>query len=105
MKNFQLVASCPEVIGAVVSDAEGALVEFSGDIDAESTGAVMTYAAQALAKAGEHLGLGILTRAVVSGPRRACVITTAGDVVLGVYVDATKPVSAFEKKLDDLLRR
>jgi predicted regulator of Ras-like GTPase activity (Roadblock/LC7/MglB family) len=105
MKNFPLIAKCPEVIGAVLSDPQGALLQASGDIEAESVGAVLTYTSQSLARAGEHLGLGALSRAVVTGPGKTCFIVVRAEGVLGVYVDATKPASAFEKKLEELLQR
>jgi predicted regulator of Ras-like GTPase activity (Roadblock/LC7/MglB family) len=105
MQNFQLVASCPEVIAAVVSDAQGALLQSSGEIDAESIGAVLSYSAGALSNAGVELGLGDLSRVIVSGPTKACVISLRRQEILGVYIDASRPIAAFEKKMDDLLQR
>ncbi|HEX2672407.1 MAG TPA: roadblock/LC7 domain-containing protein [Polyangiaceae bacterium] len=105
MKNFQLLASCPEVIGAVVSDAHGALLQSAGDIDAESVGAIISYSAAALANTGAGLGLGDLSRIVVSGSARTCVISMRQQEFLGVYIDSNRPLAAFEKKMDDLLQR
>jgi predicted regulator of Ras-like GTPase activity (Roadblock/LC7/MglB family) len=105
MKNFQLVAKCPEVLGAVVGDAEGALIESSGDLDAESAAAVLSYATESLRELGERLGLGAFGRAVVTSPSKSCVVSARQDGILGVFVDATKPVTAFEKKMDELLRQ
>lgn len=105
MQNFQLVASCPEVIGAVVSDMQGTLLQSAGDIDAESLGAVISYSAGSLNNAGNELGLGDLSRIVVSGPTRTCIVTMRNRELLGVYIDSNRPVAAFEKKMDDLLQR
>jgi predicted regulator of Ras-like GTPase activity (Roadblock/LC7/MglB family) len=105
MQNFELVASCPEVIGAVVSNNVGALLQSAGEIDAETIGAVLSYSAQSLARAGENMGLGELGRVVVAGAKRTCLITVRHDEILSVYVDSSKPVASFEKKMDDLLQR
>ncbi len=105
MKNFGLIAKSPEVVGAVVSDFSGALLESSGNIDPEGTAAVLAYTSQALGQAGEQLGLGALTRAVVVGPGKTGIVTLLQDGVLGVYIDPTKSTANFEKKLDDLLQK
>jgi hypothetical protein len=60
---------------------------------------------QALTRCGNALGLGPLYRVTVTGPRRACLIAIHEQEVLGIYVDPTKPIAAFEKKLDSALRR
>ncbi len=93
------------MLGAVVSDPDGALIESSGNVDPEGTAAVLAYTSQALAQAGEQLGLGTLSRAVISSATKACVLSVLADGVLGVYLDPSKPVAAFEKKLDELLQR
>jgi len=105
MQNFELLASYPEVIGAVVTDQGGALLQSAGEIDAETVGAVLSYSSQSLARAGENMGLGELTRIVVAGAKRTCIITVRQEEVLGVYVDSSKPLASFEKKMDDLLQR
>jgi predicted regulator of Ras-like GTPase activity (Roadblock/LC7/MglB family) len=105
MQHFQLLASYPEVVGAVVSNPSGALLHSAGDLDAESVGAVLTYSSQSLASAGEQLGLGDLSRIVVTGGKRTCIVTLRQDGILGVYIDSSQPLAAFEKKMDELLRR
>ena len=105
MHNFQLIASSPEVIGAVVSDTLGTLLQSAGNIDAESIGAVLSYSAAALAGAGRELGLGDLGRIVISSPTRTCLVTVRQQEVLGVYIDSSKPVASFEKRMDELLQR
>ena len=99
------IAKFPEVNALVVTDDTGALLESSGDIDGEALGAVHVVATQALARCGNALGLGTLHRVIVTGPRRACMISVYDREVLGVYLDPTKPLGAFEKKLDMALRR
>jgi predicted regulator of Ras-like GTPase activity (Roadblock/LC7/MglB family) len=99
------IAKFPEVTALVVTDDAGSLLESSGDIDAETLGAVHVVAMQALTRCGNALGLGALDRVTIVGPKRACLIAPYDQEVLGVYVDPTKPLGAFEKKLETALRR
>ncbi len=105
MRNFELVASCPEVIGAVVSNPVGALLQSAGDVDGETIGAVLSYSTQVLTQAGESMGLGDLGRVVVAGGKRTCIVTVRHDEVLGVYLDSSRPLASFERKMDELLQR
>jgi predicted regulator of Ras-like GTPase activity (Roadblock/LC7/MglB family) len=97
------MARLPEVSGWVLSEASGALVESGGDIDAEATGAVVALVLRALADIGQNLGIGSLRRASLTGSGWSSVWAVHDQEVLGVYVDASKPLSAFEKKLDGIL--
>jgi predicted regulator of Ras-like GTPase activity (Roadblock/LC7/MglB family) len=95
----------PEVIALVVTDSVGALLDSAGDIDSEAIGAVHVVTMQALTRCGNALGLGTLERFTVTGPSRACLVGIEDHEVLGVYVDPTKPIAAFERKLETALRR
>jgi predicted regulator of Ras-like GTPase activity (Roadblock/LC7/MglB family) len=99
------IAKFPEVTALVVTDAVGALLESSGDIDGEAIGAVHAVTMQALTRCGRALGLGTFERLTVTGGRRACLIGVYDSEVLGIYLDPTKPISALEKKLESALRR
>jgi predicted regulator of Ras-like GTPase activity (Roadblock/LC7/MglB family) len=99
------LAKFPEVTALVVTDEAGSLLESSGDIDAEAIGAVHVVTAQALARCGNALGLGPLDHATIAGAKRSCLIALYEHEVLGVYVDPTKPLGAFEKRLETALRR
>jgi predicted regulator of Ras-like GTPase activity (Roadblock/LC7/MglB family) len=99
------IAKFPEVIALVVTDDTGSLLESSGDVDGEALGAVHVVTTQALDRCGDALGLGPLQRVTVTGPRRACLIAVYDQEVLGAYLDPTKPIGTFEKKLDMALRR
>jgi len=99
------IAKFPEVAALVVTDDVGSLLESSGDIDGEAIGAVHVVTMQALTRCGNALGLGPLHKVTVTGPRRACLIAIYEQEVLGIYVDPTKPIGAFEKKLETALRR
>lgn len=99
------IAKFPEVTALVVTDDAGALLESTGDIDGEAIGAVHVVTAQALTRCGDGLGLGSLQRVVITAPRRACMITVLDQEVLGIYIDPSKPIGVFEKKLDLALRR
>jgi len=99
------IARLPEVVALVVTDDAGALLESSGDIDSEAVGAVHATTVHGLTRCGNALGLGTLQRVTVTGPSRACLIGLYDREVLGIYVDPTKPIAAFEKKLETALRR
>ena len=104
MKNFHMIAKLPEILGAVLSDPAGALIESFGSTDAEAAAAVHSFSAQSLGQAGDLLGLGTLDRVSIVGPTRVCTISKQSDGVLGVYVDPTKPLASIEKKIQDTLR-
>ena len=99
------IAKFPEVAAVVVTDDAGSLLEASGDIDGEAIGAVHVVTMQALTRCGNALGLGPLQRVTITGPHRACLIAIYEQEVLGIYVDPTKPIGVFEKKLETALRR
>lgn len=99
------IAKFPEVAALVVTDDVGSLIESSGDIDGEAIGAVHAVTTQALIRCGDALGLGPLQRVTVTGPQHACLIGIYDREVLGIYVDPTRPIGAFENKLDTALRR
>ncbi len=105
MKNFSLIANLSGVTGAVVGDTAGTVIEHSGSIDAESTSAILAFITQSLTLCGEQLGLGPLTQAVVSSPVQNCLVTVTGEEVVGVCLDASKPMAAFEKNLYEILQR
>lgn len=95
----------PEVIAAVLSDPSGALVESSGEVDGEAAGAINAVTVKSLNTIGEQLGIGGLRRASLVGPGLALVLATNEQEVVGLYIDPSKPLGAFEKKLDALLQR
>jgi predicted regulator of Ras-like GTPase activity (Roadblock/LC7/MglB family) len=99
------IARFPEVAALVVTDDTGSLLESTGDIDGEAIGAVHVVTMQALTRCGNALGLGALHKVTVTGQRHACLIAIFEQEVLGIYVDPTKPIGAFENKLETALRR
>jgi predicted regulator of Ras-like GTPase activity (Roadblock/LC7/MglB family) len=99
------LAKFPEVIAMVMTDDAGALLESSGDIDGEAVGAVHVVLMQAISRCGNALGLGALSRITATGTKHACLVALYDQTVLGVYLDPTKPVGAFENKLATALRR
>jgi predicted regulator of Ras-like GTPase activity (Roadblock/LC7/MglB family) len=105
MKNLNAVAKFPEVTGAVLSDASGALIDSVGAIDGEAAGAINSFYSQSLRQVGEMLGLGALQKVTLSGPSKAAIVTVQDDEVLAVYVDPTKPLGPIEKKLETALSR
>lgn len=99
------IVKLPEVLALVVTDEAGSLLEVAGDIDGEALGAIHAVTVQALARCGETLGLGPLQRTSLTSMKRACVVGVYEQEVLGVYLDASTPLAAFEKKLDAAMRR
>lgn len=97
------MARLPEVTAWVLSEGSGALVESWGDIDGEATGAVVALTLRAIENIGQNLGIGSLKRASLSGSGWSSVWAVHDQEVLGIYVDPSKPLSAFEKKLDTIL--
>lgn len=95
----------PEVTAYVVTDDAGSLLDASGDVDAEALGAVHVVALHALDRCGASLGLGDLDRLTITAAKRAVVVTSQDEDVLGVYLDPQKPLGAFEKKLETVLKR
>lgn len=97
------IVKFPEVLALVVTDEAGSLLEVSGDLDGEALGAVHAVSVQALARCGEVLGLGALQRATIASTRGAALIGLYEQQLLGVYLDASSPLDAFEEKLDTAL--
>ena len=97
------VARFPEVTALVVSDISGALIDATGEVDGESIAAIIAVAVRSLNAIGDQLGIGCLKRASLTGVGLACVLAVNDQELFGVYVDPTKPLGAFEKRLDGLL--
>jgi predicted regulator of Ras-like GTPase activity (Roadblock/LC7/MglB family) len=95
----------PEVTAMVVTDRAGALIEASGDVDGETSGAVYAVVAGDLDRLGETLGLGQLQRASITGPTTACIVAIHEDGVVAIQADPRKPLVALERRLDGVLRR
>jgi hypothetical protein len=103
MKEFSAIAKLPDVIGAVLSDHSGALLEWSGAVDGETAGAVNAFMVRGFAKVGDLLGIGPFQRVSIVGPSKACVVAIHGDTILGTYTDPTKPIASVERRLQDTL--
>ena len=99
------ISRFPEVLATVVTDRSGTLLESTGDIDAETIGAVNAVSAEALIRTGEALGLGALQRTSITGPKKACIIAACDEEIVGIHVDPSKSFGAFEKKLEGVLRQ
>lgn len=103
------IAKLPEVVGLVVTDAAGAVIEASleraGDLDGETVGAVQLAIKQALSRCGNALALGSLQRFTVTGPRRASLVAIFDHQLLGIFIDPSKPIGAFERKLEAVIEQ
>jgi len=105
MKEFSAIAKLPDVIGAVLSDQSGALLEWSGTIDGETAGAVHAFMVRGFSQAGDLLGIGAFQRVSVVGPSKACVVAVHGDTIVGTYTDPTKSIANVEKRLQDTISK
>ncbi|HEY5961850.1 MAG TPA: hypothetical protein VIV60_35065 [Polyangiaceae bacterium] len=103
MKEFSAIAKLPDVIGAVLSDHSGALLEWSGAVDGETAGAVNAFMVRGFSQVGELLGIGTLQRVSIVGATRASVVTVQGDTILGAYTDPSKPIVNIERRLQETL--
>jgi hypothetical protein len=103
MKEFSAIAKLPDVIGAVLTDDSGALLEWSGAVDGETAGAVNAFMVRGFRQAGELLGIGSLQRVSVVSSTRACVVTIQNDAILGTYTDPSKPIANIERRLQETL--
>lgn len=99
------ISKFPEVRSLIVTDEGGALLDVTGAVDGESVGAVNAVAMQALARCGEVLGVGALQRTSVSSASQSSVIVVYEHEIVGVLLDPSSSLGAFEKKLDGVLRR
>jgi hypothetical protein len=105
MKNFNLIAKFPEVLGAALSDTSGALIDSVGQMDGEVAGAIHSYIVRSLVQAGEALGLGSFERGTMAAPAGTCLIYLQEGAVLGVNVSPNKPANVIEKKISDTLSK
>ena len=103
MNNFDAISRLPEAVATVLSDDSGSLLQWVGEIDGETAGAVHAFARQSLGQAGEMLGLGAFERVSIVSAKQACIVATQGNQVLGVYSAAGKAFLALEKKLEAAL--
>ncbi|HUL59651.1 MAG TPA: hypothetical protein VLU43_10270 [Anaeromyxobacteraceae bacterium] len=103
MSDLALIAGLPEVRSAVLGDLAGGFFDAVREPDGETVAAVMGFLATAVVQAGEHLGLGALRRATVSGPTRAHLVVLHGSSVMTACVEPAAAVAAVEKALDAAL--
>lgn len=103
MFNATTVQALPGVIGTVLGDSSGTLMKSLEDPDGETTAAVSAFAASHFTNAGLSLGLGEVDRVTIGGGSLTAILRVAGDVVLTVRVEASRPATVIEKKLDTMV--
>jgi len=103
MSDLALIAGLPEVRSAVLGDLAGGFYDAIKEPDGETVAAVMGFLATAVLQAGEHLGLGALRRAAVSGPTRAHLLVLHGTSVMTACVEPPASLASVEKALDAAL--
>jgi predicted regulator of Ras-like GTPase activity (Roadblock/LC7/MglB family) len=99
VKNLNAVSKIPEVLGAVLTDPSGILIEYTGQMDGEVAGAIHAFTARALSQSGEILGLNTLERVSLVADKSVCVLAVSDNSVLAAEVDPSKPLGPIEKKL------
>ncbi len=98
------IASIPEVRSAMLCDPAGALLQSTGEPDAEGTAAVVGFLSATLAQLGEDLGLGPLYRVSAAGPAAATLLVGLGDSVLSVVIAPSSAFPAVENAIDSILQ-
>ncbi len=102
MPTISDIANMPDVAAIVLTDDTGALLDYKGVVvDPEMCGGVHLVATQMLAQCGNALGMGLLHKTAVIGRKHAWLILTFKQQVLGIHIDPAKPMSTFEKRLEN----
>lgn len=100
MSDLAMIAGIPEVKSAVLGDLAGAFFDAIAEPDGETVAAVMGFLSSAVVQAGDHLGLGALRRATVTGASGALVLVVQGSSVITATVEPPGSLAAVEKALD-----
>jgi hypothetical protein len=103
MSELSLIAGLPEVKSAVRGDLRGALLDAAREPDAENVAAVMGFLTSTLVQGGDQLGLGALSRVVVTGEKNSNLLLVQGDSVISACVTSPASVATVEKALDAAL--
>ncbi len=98
------IASIPEVRSSMLCDPAGALLQATGEQDAEGAAAVVGFLTATLGQVGEELGLGPLYRMSVAGPARATLVVGLGDSVLSVVIAPSSAFPSVENAIDVILQ-
>lgn len=101
MNDLALIATIPNVSGAVLGDVSGVFYDAVREPDGEAIAAVTGFISTSLGEAGEQLGLGALARAAVAGPTRGSVIAVRGGTVVTIGVATAGALPAVERALDN----
>jgi hypothetical protein len=104
MSQLSLIGAIPGVRSAAVGDRAGALIDSLREPDGESTAAVSGFLATALTEAGEHLGLGALSRLSLASAARACLIAVQGDTLVTARVEPASALAGVEKAFETTLK-
>ncbi|HTP30133.1 MAG TPA: hypothetical protein VMK12_31310 [Anaeromyxobacteraceae bacterium] len=100
MADLKSLSKLPEVKSAVLCNACGSLLESMGELEGESVAAVIGFLTGAMARAGDHVGLGTLRRIAWTGQAQACLVVVQGDTVTTAFVAPPTALSAVEKVFD-----
>ncbi len=98
------IASLPAVKSTMLCDPAGALLQATGEDDAESAAAVVGFLTATLGRVGDELGLGPLYRMSVAGPARATLIVSLGDSVLSTVIAPSSAFPTVENAIDTILQ-
>jgi predicted regulator of Ras-like GTPase activity (Roadblock/LC7/MglB family) len=100
MRELATISKIPNVKSAVLGDLTGGFHDALREQDGETIAAVMGFVASAMAEAGGHLGLGVLSRISISGEARACIVNVHGSSVLTAFIEPAKALAVVERLLD-----
>ncbi len=103
MSDLSLIASLPDVKSVLRCDLRGALLDNVRDADPENAAAVIGFLTSILVQSGDHLGLGVLSRVVISGAKSSNLLYARGDSVIAARVEQAPSIAGVEKALDAAL--
>lgn len=103
MADLSMIANLPEVKSVVRGDLRGTLIDAAREPDAENVAAVMGFLTSTLVQGGDQLGLGVLSRVVVTGEKSSSLLLVQGNSVISASVASQASIATVEKALDAAL--
>lgn len=104
MSELAVIASHPDVKSVVRCDLHGVLLDTTREADPESVAAVMGLLTSVLVQGGDHLGLGGLSRVLITGAKSSILLLAQGEALIHARVVPPASIAAVEKALDAALQ-
>jgi len=104
MSKLEKIINLKEVIGGIICDKSGTLLEHANTPDAESVAAVTGYYVNLIIQCGESLGFDVLSRINLTGKDLSCIVFLENNFVQSIYLDPSSSQTEFEKKIHAMKR-